>query len=97
MAVGFFHVANPKNEPTLSYAPGTKEREELQEALKKAKSEEIEIPMYIGGKEVFTGKTKDIRPPHEHAHKLGCYHEGDTKEIQDAIKSALAVKEEWAQ
>ena len=37
MSTGFFHIPIPKNEPVLSYAPGTKEREALKKALTDAR------------------------------------------------------------
>ena len=42
-------VPPPKNEPTLSYAPGTPERAELQATLKRMAGEQVEIPLLIGG------------------------------------------------
>ena len=33
MSTGFFHVPVPKNEPVLSYAPGSPERAALKKAL----------------------------------------------------------------
>ena len=56
MAKGFYKVPIAKNEPILSYAPGTKERAELQAKLKELRSVEVDIPMYIGGKEIRTDK-----------------------------------------
>jgi 3-polyprenyl-4-hydroxybenzoate decarboxylase len=60
MSIAKFHLREPKNEPYLSYAPGTPEREALQEELKRLKSKTIEIPAIIGGKEVKTGNTYDV-------------------------------------
>ncbi|MFO0266726.1 MAG: 1-pyrroline-5-carboxylate dehydrogenase, partial [Cyclobacteriaceae bacterium] len=65
MATGFFSVPTPKNEPVLSYAPGSKERAALQQALREARSQVLDIPMYIGSDEVRTGKKKAISPPHD--------------------------------
>ena len=31
---GIFHIRKPENEPVLSYAPGSKERDELKTELK---------------------------------------------------------------
>ena len=86
----------PNNEPVLSYAPGSKEREILKATLRKLKSEEIDVPMYIGSKEVRTNKKLALHPPHEIKHVLGYFHTGDEKHIQQAIDAALAAKESWA-
>jgi 1-pyrroline-5-carboxylate dehydrogenase len=96
MAIGTFSYPMPVNEPVLSYAPGSKEKETLKAALKKLKSEELDIPMYIGGEEVRTGKKTAIHPPHEIKHTLGYFHSGDEKHVEQAIKAALTAKQAWA-
>lgn len=96
MSTGFFKVPIPTNEPIYSYAPGSKERELLQAALKEARSKVLDIPMYIGSEEVRTGKTAKITPPHDHQHLLANYHQGDKSHVEAAIKAALAAKEAWA-
>lgn len=96
MSTGFFVVPTPVNEPILSYAPGTKERELLQAAIAEARSKTIDIPMYIGEKEVRSGKTVSIHPPHDHQHLLGHYHQGEKKHIEEAIDAALKAKKAWA-
>jgi 1-pyrroline-5-carboxylate dehydrogenase len=93
---GFFQVPVPKNEPVLSYAPGSAERTALKKALAEARSKELDIPMYIGGEEVRTGNKKRIAPPHDHKHTLGHYHAGDKSHVEQAINSALAAKDLWA-
>ncbi|MFC3199063.1 L-glutamate gamma-semialdehyde dehydrogenase [Parapedobacter deserti] len=95
MLKGFFNVPQPVNEPVLSYAPGSKERKLLQQALQTALEQQRDIPMYIGGEEVRTDKKVTIRPPHKHKHVLGYYHEGDASHVEDAIGAALAAKEAW--
>lgn len=96
MANGFFNVPYPKNEPVLSYAPGSKERVALKKALEDARGRVADIPMYIGGDEVRTGKKKSLTPPHDHKHVLGYFHEGDRSHVEQAIEAALAAKELWA-
>lgn len=96
MHQGSFCYPLPVNEPVLTYAPGTSEREELKKALKKYKREKIDVPMYIGAEEVRTGNKKEIRPPHEINHLLGHYHQGDARHVKKAIKSALKASDKWA-
>ncbi len=96
MATGFFKVPTPINEPVKSYAPGSPEREELQRTYKEMKSEEIDVPMYIGGDKVYTDKKKPMLQPHDHKHILGNFSEGDATHVEQAINAALAAREDWA-
>src|SRR6266496_973045 len=95
MSLGYFSYPMPVNETVLSYAPGSKERELLKTVLEKLKNEELDIPMYIGGKEVRTNKKFPIHPPHEIKHVLGYYYAGNEKQVQQAIDAALKAKEGW--
>lgn len=95
MSKGFFKVPTPINETVLSYAPGSTERKLLKEAIEAARSYEADIPMYIGAKEVRTDNKKALRPPHDHQHILGYYHQGDKSHIHDAIQTALDAKKDW--
>ena len=88
-------VPKAYNEPVLSYKPGSPERAELKAMLKKLKSEEIEIPMVIGGKPVTTGEKVAIHPPHELKHTLGYYHKGDASHVTMAIEAALEARKTW--
>ncbi|MCF8231068.1 MAG: L-glutamate gamma-semialdehyde dehydrogenase [Bacteroidales bacterium] len=90
-----FTFERPSNEMPLSYAPGTKEREELKKELKRQSSQEVEIPLIIGGKEVKTGDTGKFVMPHDHQHVLATYHKAGEKEIKMAIDAALEAKKEW--
>jgi 1-pyrroline-5-carboxylate dehydrogenase len=93
---GYFNFAEPKNEPVRSYAPGSDDANALKKAIAELKAEQRDIPMYIGGKEIRTGDTKEIRPPHELSHVLGHFHAGDASHVHDAINAALAAREKWA-
>ncbi|MFD0751815.1 L-glutamate gamma-semialdehyde dehydrogenase [Mucilaginibacter calamicampi] len=95
MLKGFFNVPTPHNEPVLNYAAGSSERALLQAALTEARSQQIDIPMYIGDKEVRTATKLDIRPPHDHQHVLATFSEGDEGTVKDAIAAALAAKADW--
>jgi len=97
MSNGFFDVPHPRNEPVLSYAPGSKERAVLKRALEDARSKVLDIPMYIGGDEVRTGNTHPLTPPHDHKHLLANFHEGDATHVEQAINAALGAKALWAE
>jgi 1-pyrroline-5-carboxylate dehydrogenase len=96
MNFGYFSYPLPTNEPVLSYAAGTPERAALKKTLAELKKQEIDVPMYIGGEEVRTGKQVSMHPPHEISHTLGHYHAGDESHVKQAIDAALAAKEAWA-
>jgi 1-pyrroline-5-carboxylate dehydrogenase len=89
-------VPPPQNEPVLPYTPGAPERASLQAALQRMASERIEIPVIIGGKQIRTGKTDEVRMPHKHSHVLATLHEADASHVEQAIQNALSVKEEWS-
>jgi 1-pyrroline-5-carboxylate dehydrogenase len=93
----YFNFAEPKNEPVLNYAPGSPEAKSLQAALRDAKSVTRDIPMYINGEEVRSGKTVEIRPPHETAHLLGQFHVSDETHINAAIEAALGARQAWGE
>ena len=96
MANGNYKVPQAVNEPVLNYAPGSKERAELKKTIEEARSKVKDVPMYIGGQEIRTGKTKKLSPPHDHQHLLGHYHEGDASHVKMAIDAALSAKAKWA-
>ena len=92
----FYKVPVPKNEPVLNYAPGSKEKAELQAKLSELKSTTIDIPMHIGGKDIFTDNKKTMHPPHEIAHLLGTYNYGTRAHVEMAIHAAQKAKKEWS-
>jgi len=94
---GFVKVPIPSNEPIYSYTPGTLEREQLKDQLKKMLSEEIEIPLVIGGEEVRTGNLADCRCPHDHNHLLARYHKAGPKEIGKAVEEAKKAWKDWSE
>jgi len=85
----------PVNEPLLSYAPGTPERAALKAEMQRLSSKQWEIPVIIGGKEIFTGQTGTVVEPHNHKHVLAVYHKAGKAELEMAIEAALQAKAEW--
>jgi len=96
MSNAFFTVPKAVNEPVKSYKKGSPEREELLATYAKMKKETLDIPMYINGEEVRTGNTSTMHPPHDHKHLLGTYHKAEKSNVDQAIETALAAKQEWA-
>jgi 1-pyrroline-5-carboxylate dehydrogenase len=95
MANAVFTLPEIHNEPVLSYIKGSPERARLLDAIKALKSKPIDIPMYIGGKEILSEQKVDIRPPHERKHLLGQYNKGGTNHVKLAIQAALRAKPTW--
>lgn len=96
MSNAFFKVPVPVNEPVLNYAPGSPERLALKATLDELYDRQVDVPMYIGGKEIRTGNRVTMHPPHDHQHILGHYHRGDEQQIKMAIEAALAARSKWA-
>jgi len=96
MQFGYFNYPSPVNEPVLSYAPGSPEKLALKQALASLKKKTLDIPMYINGKAVRTGKKVAIHPPHEIKHTLGHFHVGTKQHVDQAINTALKVRQDWS-
>lgn len=96
MPKGIYKVPTAKNEPVKSYAPGSPEKAELKQEIARMKSEVIDIPMIIDGKEVRTDNKVPIHPPHERKHLLGHFHKGDATHVQMAIDAALKARDKWS-
>ena len=87
-----YNFREPKNEPVLSYKPGSEERLLLEAELKVQKNQIIDIPLIIGGKEIRTGKTGKVVMPSDHKHVLATYHMATEMEVSLAINAALDAK-----
>ena len=96
MSKGVFNVPIATNEPVKSYIKGSKERVELLNTYKEMYNSNLDIPLYIGDKEIFTKNKQNITPPHDHKHIIGCYSVAEEKHIEDAIDCALKAKEKWS-
>ncbi len=88
-------VPIPQNEPVLSYAPGSRERELLQAEIDRRLRTRIDAPMWIAGHAIETKDLRRMGPPHKHAHNLGSAHFGEAKHVRAAIDAALKAKRDW--
>lgn len=96
MGKGFFEVPIAVNEPVKDYAPGSPEREEVLATYKKMFNRTVDVPLYINGRNIKTGDTSNMVPPHDHQHVVGTYHKAKKSHVKDAIDTALKAREKWA-
>ncbi len=97
MSNAHFKVPKIINEPVNSYAPGTPQRESLLNKYNEMYNQDpIDVPMYIGGKEVRTENKMKMSPPHDHQKVLGHFNYGTKEHVSQAIDAALAAKENWS-
>lgn len=84
-----------RNEPVLGYAPGSPERARLKAELDRQYGQVLDIPLLIGGREIRTGRLRNVVCPHEHGHLLATCHEAGEAEVLLAIRAARDAKEAW--
>ncbi|GAB3375529.1 L-glutamate gamma-semialdehyde dehydrogenase [Amycolatopsis echigonensis] len=87
----------PKNEPVLTYAPGSAERAELEGALKKlGQAAPVDLTVTVGGEQRAGGGEKiDVVQPHNHSHVLGTIQSASKQDATDAIAAAAKAAPEW--
>ncbi|WP_406629468.1 L-glutamate gamma-semialdehyde dehydrogenase [Amycolatopsis sp. WGS_07] len=87
----------PKNEPVLTYAPGSAERAELEGALKKlGQAGPVDLTVTVGGEQRAGGGEKiDVVQPHNHSHVLGTIQSATKQDATDAIAAAAKAAPEW--
>jgi 1-pyrroline-5-carboxylate dehydrogenase len=93
---GIANIPAPRNEPVLSYAPGTAPRQALKDALGTVGGEQPEIPVVAGSEELRPGKPNDVVSPHRHRHVLARVHQADGRAIDSAIAAAVEAQRDWA-
>ena len=86
----------PTNEPNLTYAPGSPEREALMVELASLERKQHSFRAVIGGKHRFGGGAEiKVVQPHDHQHVLGTLKNSTTKDAEAAIKAAAAAAPGW--
>ncbi len=90
------NIPAPRNEPILSYAPGSPERTGLKAELKRLGGMVTEIPVIVNGLEFRSPKTVKVVSPHRHSHHLADTHQADARAISAAIAAAKRAQREWA-
>ena len=97
MSDAIFKVPAPVNEPIKSYAPGAAETESLKACYDRMASEQVDIPIIIGGKEIRTGKLGKCIMPHDHGHVLGQYHIAGAEHVAQAAEASKKAWAEWSE
>jgi len=85
----------PVNEAVKQYLPGSIEARLLNEELERQLNQKIEIPLIVGGKEIYTGIIHEVVMPTDHGHVLALCHQASEKEVKMAIEAALTAKQQW--
>ena len=95
MANGIFTPPAPKNEPIKNYRPGSEERVRIEAEIKNLCSQKFDIPLIIGGKEIRTNDTAELRSPSDHSRSFGIYHKATKEHVNMAAEASKAAKKEW--
>jgi len=91
-----FTVPEPRNEPVLTYAPGTAEREAVQRKLSELAAERLNLTMTIDGRQRMGGGDPiDVVQPHKHAHVLGVTRNATTADAAAAVDAAMRAAPAW--
>ena len=86
----------PTNEPNLTYAPGSTERETLVAELARLEKKQHSLRAVIGGKRRNGGGAEvKVVQPHDHAHVLGTFKNSTTKDAEAAIRAAGDAAPGW--
>ena len=93
---GTSSIPLPKNEPILSYAPGTPERAALKAELKRLGGLMTEIPAVVGGQEIRGKTSHKVVSPHRHSHVLGTVFDADARTLNAAVAAARRAHREWS-
>ncbi|MGY1814640.1 L-glutamate gamma-semialdehyde dehydrogenase [Blastococcus sp. SYSU D00820] len=93
---GVTRVPPPRNEPVLTYAPGSPERAELQIRLAELAAEPVELTMDLGGRRRLGGGERfDVVQPHRHAAVLGTGAHATHADAEEALRCAKAAAPAW--
>ena len=86
----------PTNEPNLTYAPGSPEREALLVEIEKLERREKDLKAHIGGRRKAGGGAEmAVVQPHDHQHVLGRFKAATPADARAAIKAAGEAAPGW--
>ena len=86
----------PVNEPNLTYAPGSPERETLVAELARLEKKQQSFRAVVGGRRRNGGGAEiKVVQPHDHAHVLGTLKNSTTKDAEAAIKAGTQTPAQY--
>jgi 1-pyrroline-5-carboxylate dehydrogenase len=89
-------VPAPRNEPVLTYAPGSAERAALETRLAELAGDPLELTATIGGRQrMAAGEKFEVVQPHRHSAVLGTSANATHQDAQDAVRSAKEAAPAW--
>src|SRR3954466_3702174 len=90
------HPPQPVNEPNLTYAPGSAEREALSAELVRQERRQVTLRAHIGGRRRNGGGAEiQVVQPHDHQHVLGTLRNSTQADARAAIKAAADAAPGW--
>ncbi len=86
----------PTNEPNLTYAPGTPEREALVVEIDKLQRGQHDLKAHIGGTQKSGGGEEiKVVQPHDHQHVLGVMKNSTQADAKAAVEAATEAAPGW--
>ena len=86
----------PTNEPNLSYAPGSPERDELAAELERQEQQQVTLHGVIGGQRRDGGGEEiPVVQPHDHQHVLGVMRNSTRADAEAAVEAAVEAAPQW--
>ncbi|MGY1780823.1 L-glutamate gamma-semialdehyde dehydrogenase [Geodermatophilus sp. SYSU D01036] len=93
---GTTRVPPPRNEPVLTYAPGSPERAELEARLAELAAAPVELTSTLGGRQRMAGGERfDVVQPHRHAAVLGTSAHATHADAEEALRCAKDAAPAW--
>ncbi|MEI8106066.1 MAG: L-glutamate gamma-semialdehyde dehydrogenase [Actinomycetes bacterium] len=78
------------------FDPGSPERASLNRRIEQMRSERLEIPLVIGGKDIATGNLATAVMPHDSSHVLADVHQARAEHVELAIRASTDAWADWS-
>jgi 1-pyrroline-5-carboxylate dehydrogenase len=86
----------PTNEPNLTYAPASPERQALLEEIEKLERKQKDLKAHIGGRRKAGGGAEiKVVQPHDHQHVLGVMKNSTQADAKAAVRAATEAAPGW--
>jgi 1-pyrroline-5-carboxylate dehydrogenase len=90
-----YQIKKPINEKILDYSSNDHSKMLLEQQINDLKGMTLDIPLIIGGEEIYTENKGHCIIPHNHSHIIGTYAIAGEKELQLAVNKSIQAKREW--